>query len=229
MVQPWGKQFGALQAIPTKDWNPDLPQFRQPHLEQGTMATNGTSNGAASKNVPLWIAGQEVQTDTTFDVISPTNSEKLWSSSSVSAKLGLQAVEAAQTAFKTWRRTKPAEVRKILLKAADIFEARQEELAGYMKQETGALDAFAQFNMSTTIENLRDVAGRPASILGAIPTTATPGQEALIFKERRCLHAVKLVSSLYVLTVFHQHTVSFLVWHRGTRPIFWVPEPFFTP
>ena len=94
---------------------------------------NGHSNGlpALSGPVPLWIAGQEVTTSTTFDVVSPSNSEKVWSSSSCSTKEAVQAVEAAQKAFLKWRKVKPAEVRKILLKAADILEERKEELMQY--------------------------------------------------------------------------------------------------
>ncbi|KAK5122884.1 hypothetical protein LTR85_003449 [Meristemomyces frigidus] len=149
--------------------------------------SNGSSNGSTaadtSKPVPLWIAGEEVWTDTTFDVISPSTGEKLWSSSSCSVKEATRAIDAAQNALKTWRKAKPAEIRTIFLKAADIMERRQDELAGYMKSETGALDAFAGFNMHTTIENFRDVAGRAANILGAIPQTATPGQGAFVFKE----------------------------------------------
>jgi acyl-CoA reductase-like NAD-dependent aldehyde dehydrogenase len=141
------------------------------------------ANGHSTQAVPYWIAGQEQSGDTTFDVTSPVSSKKLWSVSSVSTQHATQAVEAAQKAFKTWRRTKPAEIRSILLKAADTFESRGKELAGYMKQETGALDAFANFNITTTTEMIRDVAGRAANILGAIPQTQTPGQGAFIFKE----------------------------------------------
>lgn len=142
----------------------------------------GTSVGKTGP-VPLWIAGEEVTSDTTFDVISPHNSEKLWAASSVSVKQASQAVDKAQEALKTWRKAKPAQIRTILLKAADIMEERQDELAGYMKEETGALDAFAGFNIQTTISNFRDVAGRAANILGAIPTCQTPGQSAFVFKE----------------------------------------------
>lgn len=143
------------------------------------------SNGSAdtSKPVPLWIGGEEVATDTTFDVTSPSTGKKIWAASSVSPKHAIEAIEAAQKAFKTWRKAKPAEIRTILLKAADIFEARKEELMGYMKAETGALDAFCEFNMMVTTENFRDVAGRAANILGVIPQTQTPGQGAFIFKE----------------------------------------------
>lgn len=143
--------------------------------------SNGTAN--SSKPVPLWIGGKEVTTSTTFDVTSPSTGKKIWAASSVSPQQAVEAIEAAQKAFKTWRKAKPAEIRTILLKAADIFEARKEELMGYMKDETGALDAFCGFNMMVTIENFRDVAGRAANILGVIPQTQTPGQGAFIFKE----------------------------------------------
>ena len=74
-------------------------------------APNGTTN--TSKPIPLWIDGQEVTTTTTFDVTSPSTGEKLWTASSASPEQATQAVEAAQRAFKTWRRAKPAQIRTI--------------------------------------------------------------------------------------------------------------------
>lgn len=143
--------------------------------------TNGTPK--PSDPVPLWIGGKEVTTTTTFDVTSPATGQKLWSSSSVSPNQAAEAVDAAQTAFQTWRKTKPAQIRTILLAAADILDARRDEIASYMMQETGALDNFTQFNLQVTAENFRDVAGRAANIAGAIPQTGTPGQAAFLFKE----------------------------------------------
>ena len=169
------RTVGALQALPTKDWNYQTLTAKMKQEER--------SGVKSSLPVPLWIAGKEVTTSTTFDVISPETGEKLWTSCSASPKEAVQAVEAAQEALKTWRKTKPAEIRKILNKAADIFEQRQDELVKYTKQETGALEQFMQFNMTVTIENFRDVAGRAANILGAIPQTGTPGQSAFVFKE----------------------------------------------
>ncbi|KAK4899024.1 hypothetical protein LTR49_027728 [Elasticomyces elasticus] len=140
-------------------------------------------NAHSEGNGSTYTSEPEVRTESTFDVISPATQEKLWSSSSVSAQQAFEAIDAALTALKTWRYTKPAEIRKILLKAADIMEAGQEELAGYMKSETGALAGFTEFDISTTVENLRDVAGRPANILGEIPKVSAPGQGAFLFKE----------------------------------------------
>ncbi|KAK6429111.1 hypothetical protein LTR95_014740 [Oleoguttula sp. CCFEE 5521] len=150
------------------------------------MATNGDhSNGSATLSgpVPLWIDGKEVTTETTFDVISPSTSEKLWSASGATPKEAHQAISAAATAFKTWRHTKPAAIRTILLKAADILEKRQGEAAEFMKKETGALDGFVGFNVHGTAENIRDVAGRISGIYGQIPSVQGDGQAAFIFKE----------------------------------------------
>lgn len=141
------------------------------------------STSSFSGPVPLWIDGKEVTTSTTFDVYSPSTGGKLWTSSSASTKEAVLAAEAAQRAFKSWRKTKPADIQAILLKAADIMESRREELADYMIQETGALSSFSNFNITTTIDNFRDVAGRAANIQGVIPQTKTPGQGAFIFKE----------------------------------------------
>ena len=74
--------------------------------------------------------------------------------------------------------------RKILLKAADIFEERRDELKNYQMKETGALEPFMDFTLSITSDNMRDAAGRAANVHGATATTATPGQSAFIFKER---------------------------------------------
>ncbi|KAJ9622039.1 hypothetical protein H2203_006920 [Taxawa tesnikishii (nom. ined.)] len=146
-------------------------------------ATNGTSNGA-SYTVPLWIDGKEVTTSTTFPVTAPATHKELWQSAAASPDDATAAVEAASRAFKTWRRTKPAEIRKIFLKAADLMEERIDELASYQVEETGAGEMVAKgFNLPTTIEMLRDIAGRVTGIMGAIPTTVEEGTGAFVFKE----------------------------------------------
>jgi acyl-CoA reductase-like NAD-dependent aldehyde dehydrogenase len=133
--------------------------------------------------IPGKIGGKEITTETTFDVISPNDGKKLWSASSVSPKEAVQAVEAAQTALKTWRKVKPAQIRTILLKAADIFDARKDELSKYMMEETGALAAFTGFNLTVTAENFRDVAGRAANILGAVSSGEYGSRSSLIITD----------------------------------------------
>ncbi|KAG8623270.1 hypothetical protein KVT40_008246 [Elsinoe batatas] len=147
------------------------------------MAANGTSNGTGY-TIPLWIDGKEVTTSTVFDVQSPATSKQIWKCYGASKKETDQAVEAAQKAFKTWRKTKPQKIRDILFKAAEIMQRRQQELASYQMEETGAPDPLVNgFMLPTTIEMLKDVGGRAPTITGVIPETTVEGTGAFVFKE----------------------------------------------
>ncbi|KAL5116321.1 hypothetical protein ACEQ8H_005779 [Pleosporales sp. CAS-2024a] len=134
--------------------------------------------------VPLLINGKEVITKTTFTVTSPTTQKEIWQSSSASLDDVKAATSAAKAALPAWAKTKPAAKRAIFMKAADIIEARADELADYMKIETGAMTPFANgFNVPKTADMLRDVAGRLSTIMGSIPTCEAEGTSALVVKE----------------------------------------------
>jgi acyl-CoA reductase-like NAD-dependent aldehyde dehydrogenase len=145
-----------------------------------------TTNGSAEANyiVPLLIDGKEVTTSTTFNVTSPGTGEKVWQSSSASKEDALSAIETAEKASFAWMKTKPAERRTILLKAADLLEKRRDESFKYISDETGALEGFFGFIFDASVEMLRDVAGRIAGALqGEIPTCGQEGTSALLLKE----------------------------------------------
>jgi acyl-CoA reductase-like NAD-dependent aldehyde dehydrogenase len=137
-----------------------------------------------SYTVPLLINGKEVTTDTAFPVTSPASHKHVWNSSSASLKDVKSAVSAAKAAFPAWSKMKPSAKRSIFLKAADVIEARSEELGDYMKIETGSADNFAGgFNVPKTADMLRDVAGRLNAVMGHIPSCDEEGTSALIVKE----------------------------------------------
>lgn len=141
-----------------------------------------TSN--TSSTVPLLINGKDVITTTTFAVTSPASHKEIWHSSTASLEHAKSATAAAHAAFPAWAKMKPAVKRDMFLKAADIIDSRKDELAGYMKIETGAVDAFSSgFNVPKCAEMLRDVAGRLSTIMGHIPTCEEEGTAALIVKE----------------------------------------------
>lgn len=120
---------------------------------------------------------------TTFEVHAPKDEKLLWNCSGATTKEANEAIESSQRAFKSWRKTKPPQIRNIFLKAADIMERRLEELAGYQMEETGAPEFIVKhFNLPTTIEMLRDIAGRVSSAMtGSMPSTEGGG--AFVFKE----------------------------------------------
>lgn len=154
------------------------------------MTTNGHTNATHASNdsfnhvVPLLINGKEVTNETTFDVVSPVSGKVIWKGSSVSKQQAVEAVEAAQAAFPAWSKTKPSFRRDILLKASDILKTRGEEICEYMDTETGSAEAMSTyFNLPSSIELLRDVAGRIVTVTGNILVPGEEGKSALMYKE----------------------------------------------
>ncbi|MCJ1287282.1 hypothetical protein MMC26_006630 [Xylographa opegraphella] len=153
-----------------------------------TNGTNGTShdgaNGSTHQIIPLQINGKEVETSTTFDVVDPSTGKVIWKSASASKEDAINAIEAAQAAFPAWSQTKPSKRRDIMLKAAEILQSRSEELGGYMMTETGSQAAFATgFNIPTSVEMLKDIAGRIVTISGSLPVCGEEGTNAIVYKE----------------------------------------------
>ncbi|KAJ6033813.1 uncharacterized protein N7446_007895 [Penicillium canescens] len=133
--------------------------------------------------VPLFISGEERVTEATFNVMSPATGEAIHKCSSASQADAEDAVNDAAKAFPAWRKLPPAKRRKYFLKAAEVMESRREELAGYMVNETGSTQQWADFNLSTAIEILEDVAGRTVTIEGSVVNTANENVTAMVLKE----------------------------------------------
>lgn len=142
---------------------------------------NGVSQDA--HNVSLLIAGESVQSDSKFPVISPVDGSSVWTYSSASVEDAQQAIKAAQTAFPAWAKTPAVERSEILRKAATLYEERKDDLAKYMKLETAADDAFIGFNISATAKQLQDVANRATAIQGSFPSLEDDSRSALVLKE----------------------------------------------
>ncbi|CAG8909884.1 unnamed protein product [Penicillium egyptiacum] len=134
--------------------------------------------------VPILINGNEETTPDTFPVTSPYTNTTIWTASAATPQDAIRAVEAADAAFPSWSQTKPTVRRDILLKAADILEARLDTNAEYMRQEMGAdVGASAGFVVPLAVRMLREVASRITSICGSVPVVEREGQSAIIFKE----------------------------------------------
>jgi acyl-CoA reductase-like NAD-dependent aldehyde dehydrogenase len=137
----------------------------------------------AAQAVPLIINGEDVTTESTFSVTNPRTGQEVWKSCSATAADAVKAVESAQAALPAWSKTKPAVRRDILLRAAELFEQRVDELRQYQIDETGADPKFVDWILPLTVEQLKDVAGRVTSIQGAVPTTSEEGRSAIVYKE----------------------------------------------
>ncbi|KAF5988228.1 aldehyde dehydrogenase [Fusarium coicis] len=133
--------------------------------------------------VPFLINGSDHTSERAIDIVSPASGEVVHRYHSADVKDANAAVEAAAEAFKSWRKTRPSERRDLFLKAAEIMEKRRDELRRYSMSETGSDATWADFDISTGISHLKEVAGRIGTLEGAIPTVSDPNTTALVLRE----------------------------------------------
>ena len=70
-----------------------------------------------------------------------------------------KAVDAAAAAFGAWSQAGPGQRQAIFLKAADLLEARAEEVVGWLARETGCSFGFGMFQMGFVPGLFRQAAG----------------------------------------------------------------------
>jgi acyl-CoA reductase-like NAD-dependent aldehyde dehydrogenase len=129
------------------------------------------------------INGKEQLTNTTFDVVNSSNNLTCHNSIAATPNDARAAVDAAAKALAGWRQSTPSTRRDILLRAAEIMNSDRKELAEYMMAETGSSNEWTQFNLTNSIDLLKDVAGRISSIEGSVPALSNPNMKAMIVKE----------------------------------------------
>src|SRR3954465_1228941 len=69
-----------------------------------------------------------------------------------------RAVDAAEAAFRAWAESLPAQRQAIFLKAADVLEARRDEVVDLLGRETGCTFGFAMFQIGFVAGLLRQAA-----------------------------------------------------------------------
>jgi acyl-CoA reductase-like NAD-dependent aldehyde dehydrogenase len=90
-----------------------------------------------------------------------------------------RAIEAAQAAFPEWAATPPAVRQSIFLKAAEILEAKRDEVVSMLARETGCTFGFGMFQMGFVPGLFRQAAATPYQPLGQVLATDHPGTLAM--------------------------------------------------
>jgi acyl-CoA reductase-like NAD-dependent aldehyde dehydrogenase len=128
-------------------------------------------------HISLLINGAEQAAEggRTFDRINPFTQTVATTASAASLKDVQAAVDAASAAFPAWSKTGPGERRKILLKAADIMEAKAGEFSELVISETGATGHWGGFNVMVAASMLREAASMTTQISGEVIPSNKPG------------------------------------------------------
>lgn len=130
-----------------------------------------------SKNYQMYIGGKwvDAENNETFEDYNPFNGEVFANVPKGKRADATRAIEAASAAFPEWAAAPPSLRRKLFLKAADIFEKRQDELVRVLSEETGSTIGIAMFQMFFVPGLFREAAAQAYSVTGEIIPADYPG------------------------------------------------------
>ncbi|GAP88802.2 putative aldehyde dehydrogenase [Rosellinia necatrix] len=137
----------------------------------------------APYTVPFIIDGEERVAGQTFEVKAPATGQVIHLGGVATVSDANAAVDAAVAAGPAWRDVTVSSRRDILLKAADVMDRRRPELEKYLIDEIGQPQGWAVFNLNTTIDMIKDAAGRVGTLGGFVPRPANPDTGAMVWRE----------------------------------------------
>jgi acyl-CoA reductase-like NAD-dependent aldehyde dehydrogenase len=93
------------------------------------------------------------------------------------------AADAAAVAFPAWAELGPSERRALLLKAADLLQAKTPQFIGVLTAETGATPGWIGFNCMLASNMLREAAAMTTQIAGEVIPSDIPGSLAMAVRQ----------------------------------------------
>ena len=129
-----------------------------------------TMQATEIREAQLFIGGEWVDAEggATFDDLDPYTGDIVARIPAGARDDARRAIEAAADAFPEWSRTPPAARQRIFLKAADILESRQEEVASWLMRETGSAFGFSMFQLQFVPNLFRQAAALAYAPMGEI-------------------------------------------------------------
>jgi 1-pyrroline dehydrogenase len=119
----------------------------------------------------------------TAEVINPANDQTIASVPASSAEDVDRAVNAAEAAFATWKKTTPQDRSLLLLKVADLLEAKADELGRLESANAGKPVGAAIDEMTTCVDLFRFFAGAARIMDGLAVTEYMAGHTSMIRRD----------------------------------------------
>jgi salicylaldehyde dehydrogenase len=119
----------------------------------------------------------------TYARIHPISGRVVTTAAAGKVEDAIKAADSATAAFKTWSQTSPTERRRILLKAADVLDAKTPEFIQVMASEVGASELWSGFNVMLAANLFREAAGLATQIQGETIPTDKPGALSMTIRQ----------------------------------------------
>lgn len=121
--------------------------------------------------------------DATFDRRNPMTNEIVTRASAATMADASAAADAAAIAFPAWSAFGPSQKRALLLKAADLLQARVAEFIERIGAETGGTAGWAGFNVMLASSMLREAASLTTQVTGEVIPSDKPGSYAFSVRQ----------------------------------------------
>jgi len=137
------------------------------------------------ESLNLYIGGQHVPAtgDRRFARENPVSGEVVTQAAAAGVEDATRAVDAAARAFPAWAATGPGERRAKLLAAAESLKARADDIVAAMKDEIGATEGWARFNVMLAADMLVEAASLTTQIKGEVIPSDRPGTTAMAIRQ----------------------------------------------
>ncbi|MEY4321741.1 MAG: hypothetical protein RL167_469 [Actinomycetota bacterium] len=122
----------------------------------------------ATKALKNFVNGsyKESRADTSSEIFNPATGLACATAPNSNAADVAEAYVAAEKAFENWRLTTPGERQLALLKIADAFDARADEIAAVESQDTGKPLSMARGEVRGSVSQIRFFAGAARNLEG---------------------------------------------------------------
>lgn len=130
------------------------------------------------KEYPLVIGGEKVTTEEKIHSYNPAKKiELIGSVAKADQHLAEQAMEAALTAFASWKKWEPSARAQILFKAAAILRRRKHEFSAYLVKEAGKPWKEADADTAEAIDFMEYYARQMLRLKEGSPVNSRPGED----------------------------------------------------
>jgi len=123
------------------------------------------------------------QDGATFDRLDPITGAVATRAAAASPDNARTAVAAAAAAFPAWSETGPNTRRALLSKAADKLEGLADDFVAAMRDEIGATEGWARFNVMLAAGMIREAAAMTTQITGEVIPSDKPGCLAMAVRK----------------------------------------------
>ncbi|WCK03885.1 aldehyde dehydrogenase [Agrobacterium tumefaciens] len=118
-----------------------------------------------------------------FERNNPITGDAVTSAAAAAVEDATKAADAAAAAFPKWSATTPGERRRHLLAAAEALRAAGPQIIQAMKEEIGATEAWAGFNVMLASDMLVEAASLTTQIKGEVIPSNRPGTMAMALRQ----------------------------------------------